>query len=41
MDFGEAQEFVVDVMVDNMLDADAVEGIGAFIAKRPPKWKTE
>jgi enoyl-CoA hydratase/carnithine racemase len=41
MDFGEAQEFAADVMVDNMLEDDAVEGIGAFIAKRPPKWTTE
>jgi enoyl-CoA hydratase/carnithine racemase len=41
MDFGEAQEFAAAVMVDNMLEADAVEGIGAFIAKRRPKWKAE
>jgi enoyl-CoA hydratase/carnithine racemase len=26
------------VMVENLLDADAVEGIGAFLAKRPPQW---
>jgi enoyl-CoA hydratase/carnithine racemase len=26
------------VMVDNMLQADAAEGIGAFIEKRPPVW---
>src|SRR5262249_46629300 len=26
------------VMVDNLYDADAVEGIGAFLAKRPPQW---
>ena len=31
-------EFAPQVMVDNMLDADAEEGIGAFIAKRKPKW---
>jgi enoyl-CoA hydratase/carnithine racemase len=41
MDFGEAQEFVADVMVDNMREDDAVEGIGAFIAKRKPNWKDE
>jgi hypothetical protein len=26
------------VMVQNMLHAEAVEGICAFIEKRPPKW---
>jgi enoyl-CoA hydratase/carnithine racemase len=26
------------VMVENLLDADASEGIGAFLAKRPPRW---
>ncbi len=39
MDLGEAAEFAADVMVDNMLDDDAVEGIGAFIAKRKPTWR--
>jgi enoyl-CoA hydratase/carnithine racemase len=39
MDFGEAQEFAAAVMVDNMLEDDAVEGIGAFIAKRTPDWR--
>jgi enoyl-CoA hydratase/carnithine racemase len=39
MDFDEAAEFAADVMVDNMLEDDAVEGIGAFIAKRPPHWR--
>ena len=39
MDFGEAQEFAADVMVDNMPEDDAVEGIGAFIAKRKPNWR--
>jgi enoyl-CoA hydratase/carnithine racemase len=38
MDFGEAAEFAAEVMVDNMLEDDAVEGIGAFIAKRKPNW---
>jgi enoyl-CoA hydratase/carnithine racemase len=41
MDFGEAAEFAADVMVDNMLEDDAAEGIGAFIAKRKPHWKGE
>jgi enoyl-CoA hydratase/carnithine racemase len=26
------------VMVENLLDPDAAEGIGAFLAKRPPQW---
>jgi enoyl-CoA hydratase/carnithine racemase len=39
MDFAEAAEFAAAVMVDNMLEGDAVEGIGAFIAKRAPHWR--
>jgi enoyl-CoA hydratase/carnithine racemase len=27
------------VMVENMLAADAIEGIGAFLQKRPPNWR--
>jgi hypothetical protein len=27
------------VMVENMLARDAEEGIGAFIARRPPHWE--
>jgi len=27
------------VMVGNLLDRDAAEGIGAFLAKRPPRWQ--
>lgn len=27
------------VMVCNLLDGDAAEGIGAFLAKRPPRWQ--
>ena len=27
------------VMTDNLLAEDAIEGIGAFLAKRPPVWK--
>ena len=27
------------VMVENMLHRDAVEGIGAFVEKRAPRWQ--
>jgi enoyl-CoA hydratase/carnithine racemase len=29
------------VMVDNMLDDDTAEGIGAFLDKRPPNWQQD
>ena len=35
---GEAYNFAAQVMVENMMSADAREGIGAFIEKRPPVW---
>ena len=41
MELARAQDFAARVMVENMLDAEAVEGIGAFIAKRPPNWRGE
>ncbi len=34
----DAYEHASRVMVENLLDADAKEGIGAFLAKRPPQW---
>jgi enoyl-CoA hydratase/carnithine racemase len=33
-----AYDYVGEVMVQNMLHAEAVEGICAFIEKRPAKW---
>ncbi len=33
-----AYRYTADVMVGNMLDAEAEEGIGAFLEKREPKW---
>jgi enoyl-CoA hydratase/carnithine racemase len=39
MEFGEAAEFAADVMVDNMIEDEAIEGIGAFIAKRAQDWR--
>jgi enoyl-CoA hydratase/carnithine racemase len=35
----DAYAFASDVMTRNMLEADAEEGIGAFIEKREPKWQ--
>jgi enoyl-CoA hydratase/carnithine racemase len=37
----EAYSHAAQVMVDNMLTADAQEGIGAFLAKRVPSWTGE
>jgi enoyl-CoA hydratase/carnithine racemase len=34
----EAYAYAAHVMVDNMLTADAEEGISAFLGKRPPVW---
>jgi enoyl-CoA hydratase/carnithine racemase len=39
MGYAAAYDYVNEVMTQNMLDADAVEGIGAFLEKRPPKWE--
>jgi enoyl-CoA hydratase/carnithine racemase len=33
-----AYDYVGEVMVQNMLHAEAQEGIGAFLDKRPPQW---
>ena len=38
MPLTEAYAKAADVMVQNMMYQDAAEGIGAFIAKRPPVW---
>ncbi len=35
----EAYDYAAAVMVENMLDQDAKEGIGAFLEKRKPEWK--
>jgi enoyl-CoA hydratase/carnithine racemase len=34
----EAYAYTARVMTENLLTRDAVEGIAAFIAKRPPQW---
>jgi enoyl-CoA hydratase/carnithine racemase len=38
MTLDDAYAYASAVMVENMLDAEAEEGIGAFIDKRPPRW---
>ncbi|MEO1291468.1 MAG: enoyl-CoA hydratase [Pseudomonadota bacterium] len=38
LDLAAAYTLAAGVMTENMLDAAADEGIGAFIAKRPPDW---
>jgi enoyl-CoA hydratase/carnithine racemase len=38
MPLAEAYDFASGVMVANMMHAEAKEGIGAFIDKRPPVW---
>jgi enoyl-CoA hydratase/carnithine racemase len=38
MPLEEAYRYASQVMVENMLDEEAKEGIGAFIDKREPRW---
>ena len=40
MGLAEAYDYAAEVMVENMLNRDAEEGIGAFIEKRPPNWSS-
>jgi enoyl-CoA hydratase/carnithine racemase len=39
MSITEAYRYTAEVMAENMMARDAVEGIGAFIEKREPKWQ--
>jgi enoyl-CoA hydratase/carnithine racemase len=39
MNLADAYRHTATVMVENMLEFDAKEGIGAFIEKRAPKWE--
>jgi enoyl-CoA hydratase/carnithine racemase len=39
MGLADAYEHAAAVMVENMLHRDAVEGIGAFVEKREPRWE--
>ncbi|MGH6887875.1 MAG: enoyl-CoA hydratase [Rhizomicrobium sp.] len=38
MPLSDAYDYASEVMTTNMLAAEAQEGIGAFLDKRPPKW---
>jgi len=38
MSVADAYDYAAGVMVENMMHAEAEEGIGAFIEKRPPDW---
>jgi enoyl-CoA hydratase/carnithine racemase len=38
MPLAQAYDHVIRVMTENMLDAEAREGIGAFLEKRAPQW---
>jgi enoyl-CoA hydratase/carnithine racemase len=39
MPLDQAYEYTSQVMVENMLEQDAKEGIDAFIEKRTPQWE--
>lgn len=39
MGLADAYDYAVAVMVENMMRADAEEGIAAFLAKRKPEWR--
>ncbi|OWY27577.1 enoyl-CoA hydratase [Herbaspirillum robiniae] len=38
MGLADAYEYAADVMARNIMEDDAMEGISAFLEKRPPKW---
>jgi enoyl-CoA hydratase/carnithine racemase len=38
MKLSDAYDYASEIMTRNMLDAEACEGIGAFVDKREPKW---
>ena len=38
MGLSDAYDYAARVMTENMLHAEAVEGVGAFIDKRAPNW---
>ena len=38
MNMNDAYDYVSEIMVENMLADDSIEGIGAFLQKRLPVW---
>jgi enoyl-CoA hydratase/carnithine racemase len=38
MNLADAYRLTAEVMTENMMAFDAIEGIGAFIEKREPRW---
>jgi enoyl-CoA hydratase/carnithine racemase len=40
MELAPAYKLATQVITENMLGADALEGVGAFIEKRAPRWRT-
>jgi enoyl-CoA hydratase/carnithine racemase len=41
MPLADAYAFMAQIMAENLLQADAHEGIGAFVQKRHPKWEQD
>jgi enoyl-CoA hydratase/carnithine racemase len=41
MDLDAAYVYTAEIMVENMMAADAEEGIGAFLQKREAQWTDE
>ena len=41
MSLSEAYQYASDVMVQNLLKQDAIEGIDAFVEKRKPEWSDQ
>ena len=39
LDLAEAYNYTSQIMSENILDHDAIEGIGSFLEKRKPNWK--
>ena len=39
MPLAEAYDYAARVMVTNLMENDAREGIGAFVEKRTPEWE--
>jgi enoyl-CoA hydratase/carnithine racemase len=40
MPYDSASDYASGVMVENMMHAESEEGIGAFLEKRRPNWKS-